>query len=135
MEEKKPKKSFGSKVASFFESIGNGVMKFFSRPGWFVRFIRKFRKILLAIPVVILACIVAAKSDAALPEYVGIIPLETGEYAYTVSHQVAVLGPLAVTAFCLLMMFCSRKTFYPWLISLFTLIIPAALLFTNSFIV
>ena len=134
MEEKVPKKTFGDKLTAFFEGFGNGIMKAFGSRGWFWWFLRKFRKILLAIPVVILACIIGSKSDAALPEYVGILLQESGEYAFTISHQVAVLGPLAVTAFCLLMMFCSRKTFYPWLISLFSLILPAVLVFTSSFI-
>lgn len=132
MEENAPKNSGG--IAGFFEGIGNGIMKIGENPGSIVKFFKKFRKVLLAIPVVILSIWMAIKSGSSLPEYVGIHLLETGEYALTVSRAVAVFGPVAITAFCLLMMFCSRKTFYPWLISLFTLILPLVLILTNSLI-
>ena len=36
--------------------------------------------------------------------------------------------PVAVTALCLLLMMCSRKTIYPWLISLFSLVLPLVLM-------
>ena len=131
MEDKAKKKS-GGKLSSFFEGIGNGVISVGSNPSAFLRFVVKFRKILLAIPVATLSTWMAIKSYASLPEYVGIHLLETGEYALTVSRLLAVLGPAAITAFCLLMMFCSRKTVYPWLISLFTLLVPLFLMLTNS---
>ena len=40
---------------------------------------------------------------------------------------------IAAIALCLLMMLISRRTIYPWLISLFSLILPFALLITNIF--
>ena len=67
-----------------------------------------------------------------LAETVGINIQATGEYAQTVSRSVAVLGPLAVTAVCLLMVFISRKVLYPWLISLFSLVLPLVVWLTNN---
>ena len=57
----------------------------------------------------------------------------TGVYAQMISRDLAVLGPLAVTGGCLLLMFCSRRTFYPWIISIFTLVLPILLYLTNVY--
>lgn len=97
------------------------------------KWIMRLRKILLAIPVVYLALRLAQYTTERLPERVGLNLLENGEYAYTVTREVAVLGPLAVTAACLLLMFCSRRTVYPWVISLFSLVLPLLILITNIF--
>lgn len=93
----------------------------------------KLRKVILAIPVVIGAVYLAVMNANNLPETVGINLLENGEYAYLVSRSVAVFGPLAVTALCLLLMMCSRKTVYPWVISVFSLVLPLLILLTNNF--
>ena len=97
------------------------------------RWIYKLRSVLLAIPVAAGAIILAVRNMAQLPEEVGLNLLATGEFQMTVSRNVAVLGPLAVTVFCLLMMFCSRRVLYPWLISIFSLVLPIVLLLTNMF--
>lgn len=94
-------------------------------------YIMRFRKIILAIPVVFGALYMAKFSSDRLPQMVGINLQESGEYAQMVSRDVAVLGPLAVTGVCLLLMFCSRRTLYPWLISLFTLLLPLLIVLTN----
>lgn len=120
-------------VGSFFEKIGNGVIWSFSHMDVVWRYIKKFRKVILAVPVVFGAVIMAVYSSTKLPQHVGINLQNTGEFAYVVSREVAVLGPLAVTALCLLLMFCSRRTLYPWLISLFSLVLPLVLIFTNLF--
>ena len=95
--------------------------------------IMRLRKIILAIPVVYLAVSLALNNLKQLPEQVGITMLASGQYGIVVERQMAVWGPLGVTAACLLLMFCSRKTLYPWVISLFTLILPVFLLFMNSY--
>lgn len=97
------------------------------------KWIYRLRSVILAIPVAIGAIILAIYNQANLPEEVGINIQTTGEYAQTVSRSVAVLGPLAVTAVCLLMVFCSRKVLYPWLISLFSLVLPLLIYITNIF--
>jgi len=76
---------------------------------------------------------VAEYANENLPDQVGLNLLENGEYAYTVTKEIAVLGPLAVTAACLLLMFCSRKTMYPWLICMFSLVLPFLIILTNVF--
>lgn len=91
------------------------------------------RGVLLAIPVGVIAAILAVRNMRLLPEVVGINLLANGEYQWMVSRNVAVMGPLAVTAVSLLLMFCSRRTLYPWLISLFTLVLPILVWLTNVF--
>lgn len=97
------------------------------------KWILRFKKIILAIPVVIGAIYMAVFTANRLPDYVGIDLQATGEYSRLVTRDIAVLGPLAVTALCLLLMFCSKRTLYPWLISLFSLALPLLILITNVF--
>ena len=77
--------------------------------GWktFFKWVYRLRSVLLAIPVAIGAAVLALYNQANLPETVGINIQASGEYAETVSRNVAVLCPLAVTAVCLLMVFWS----------------------------
>ena len=97
------------------------------------RWIFRLRSILLALPVMVASVILAAYSSSRLPEYVGINMQASGEYAMMISRNVAVMGPLALTAMCLLLMFCSKKVLYPWLISIFSLALPLLFLFTSTF--
>lgn len=91
------------------------------------------RKFFMAIPVVWAALYLARLNYNMLPEMVGIDLQTTGEYARMVTREMAVYGPLAVTAVCLLMMFLSRKTLYPWLICLFSMALPVIVLLSNLF--
>ena len=93
----------------------------------------RLRKIILAVPVVYLAVSLAVNNLSQLPEEVGLNLQATGEFAMTVSRSAAVMGPIGVTAACLLLMFCSRKTLYPWVISLFSLVLPVLILFMNNY--
>lgn len=93
----------------------------------------RLRKFFLAIPIVWLAIYFAQMNYSLLPEMVGIDLQTTGEYARMITREAAVYGPLAVTAVCLLMMFLSRKTLYPWLICLFSMALPILVLITNIF--
>ena len=95
------------------------------------RWIYKLRSVFLAIPVAVAAIVLAIRNTAQLPEEVGIHLLSSGEFEMMISRNVAVLVPLVVTVFCLLLMFCSRKVLYPWLISVFSLVLPLVLLLTN----
>lgn len=99
----------------------------------FWKWVYRLRSVILAIPVAAGAVILAIHNQAKLPDTVGINIQASGEYAQMVGKGVAVLGPLAVTAVCLLMVFCSRKVLYPWLISLFSLVLPILLYITNVF--
>ncbi|MBQ6890601.1 MAG: hypothetical protein IJN53_06275 [Oscillospiraceae bacterium] len=91
----------------------------------------RLRKIILAVPVIGVAVWLASYCRQRMPDIVGIGLKSTGDYAFTISRDAAVLGPLAITFFCLIMMFCSRRTLYPWLISVFTLILPIFIMATN----
>ncbi len=95
--------------------------------------IYKLRKVFLALPVVIVSIKIAMVNYARLPDMVGLELLSNGEYARMVSREVAVYVPLAVTGICLVLMGISRKTIYPWLISIFTLILPYLIYFTNVY--
>ena len=93
----------------------------------------KLRKLVLAVPVVYWALKLALYNRSNLPEQVGINLLSSGEFAQTISRDMAVMGPLGLTAACLLLMFCSRKALYPWAISIFTLALPLLILLTNLY--
>ena len=97
------------------------------------RCIFKLRKVFLSIPVVILAIRIASDNMERLPEAVGINMQSNGEFALMVTRNYAVYGPLGITAFCLLLMFFSRKAIYPWVISIFTLVLPYLLYLTNLY--
>ena len=53
--------------------------------------------------------------------------------AQYISRDLAVMGPLALTGGCLILMFCSRKAMYSWAISIFTLALPLLLLLSNAY--
>ena len=93
----------------------------------------RLRSILMAIPVTVAAIMLALQNIGRLPAEVGLTLDTSGEYTVMISRNLAVLGPLGITAVCLLMMFCSKRVTYPWLISIFSLILPIALWATNAF--
>ena len=94
----------------------------------------RLRKVLLSIPVLVAAIYLAVQNMKLLPEQVGINLLSTGEFAQTISRNVAVIGPLGLTALCLMLMVISRRTIYPWLISVFTLVLPIFIRLTNVYL-
>ena len=93
----------------------------------------RLRKLVLAAPVVYYALKLAEYNREHLPEQVGINLQATGEFAQYISRNTAVMGPLALTGGCLILMFCSRKAMYSWSISVFTLALPLLLLFSNAY--
>ncbi len=93
----------------------------------------RLRKLVLAVPVGYYALKLALYNQEHLPEQVGINIQSSGEFAQMISRDLAVMGPLGLTAACLLLMFCSRKAMYPWAISVFTLALPILILFTNLY--
>lgn len=92
-----------------------------------------FRKLLLSIPVIAASIYLARLNWTQLPDEVGLSLMANGQFAQTVAKEAAVYGPMAVTAVCLLLMVCSRRALYPWLISVFTLVLPVLILVTNIF--
>ena len=93
----------------------------------------RLRKFVLAAPVVYYALKLDEYNRTHLPEQVGINLQSTGEFAQYISRNMAVMGPLALTGGCLVLMFCSRKAMYSWAISVFTLALPLLLLLSNAY--
>lgn len=93
----------------------------------------RLRKLVMAAPVVYYALKIADYNREHLPEEVGINLQSSGEFAQMISRNMAVMGPLALTFACLLLMFCSRKAMYSWAISIFTLALPLLILFSNVY--
>ena len=93
----------------------------------------RLRKIVLSVPVVYAALKLAIYNRENLPEQVGINLQSSGAFQQMITRDMAVMGPLGLTAACLLLMFCSRKAMYPWAISVFTLALPILILVTNLY--
>ena len=93
----------------------------------------RLRKLVLSVPVAYAALKLAMYNRTYLPEQVGINLQSSGDFAQMISRDMAVMGPFGLTAACLLLMFCSRKAMYPWAISVFTLVLPILILFTNIY--
>lgn len=101
--------------------------------GLVVMVLFRLRKVVLAIPVVYYALKLAAFNMENLPEMVGVNLQSNGAFADLISRNMAVMGPLGVTAACLVLMFFSKKALYPWAVSLFTLVLPLLIWFSNMY--
>lgn len=93
----------------------------------------RLRRIIMAIPVICCSLWLASYSTQNLPEQVGLNLQATGEFATVVDRSVAVYLPLGITGACLALMFFSRRARYPWIISVFTLVLPFLILITNLY--
>ena len=111
--------------------VGYEKVKRFGKKAW--PWVWQARKLLLAVPVVYLMLYFARLNWNVLPEQVGLNLQTTGEYAQYITKELAVYGPMGVTGGCLAMMFLSRKTVYPWMICMFSMLLPLLLLITNIF--
>lgn len=115
------------------QSSGSVYSKIENVVGILAMCIYRLRAVFMAIPVAYYALKLAAYSSKHLPEEVGLNLQSTGEFAMTISRELAVTGSLAVTAACLVLMFFSRKALYPWAVSVFTLVLPILLLISNLY--
>ena len=122
-----------SNTGTFFEKTKSVCDKVGSVIGSICSWIYKLRKLIMAAPVVYLAIRIAIANSTRLPEAVGMNLQSSGEFAMMVTRNYAVFGPLLVTGFCLLLMFCSRKTLFPWIISIFSLVLPYLIYLTNLY--
>ena len=129
----------------FLQKVGTGLTSFWVKTQPFregvvkvCKWAYKLRNILLTVPVAALAVIFAVVNMAQLPDAVmiswpmirdGILVIQD----ILVSKLLAVFAPLAVTAFCLLMVIASKRMVYPWLISLFSLALPLFFYFCTVF--
>ena len=123
MEKSAPRRE---KVGNFFRKTGDGATKVWN-------FIVKFKQFILAIPVAAGAIILALRNMSALPKKVGFGLQLDGTFDFMVGRGIAVLGPIAVTALCLLLMFCSKRVLTPWLVSLFSLVLPILIWIINCY--
>ena len=101
--------------------------------GFIFKWMFRLRKIVMAAPVAWFAVQFALDNAQRLPEMVGFNLQSNGQYAMLISRNYAVWGTVGVTAFCLLLMFCSRKTVFPWVVSIFTLVLPYLIWIVNLF--
>lgn len=124
---------FSDQAQPVVESTG----AFCKKAGAFIlqvwKYMVKLKKVILAIPVAVGAVILALKNLTELPETVGLNIQSDGTFSLLIARELAVLGPIAITALCLLLMFVSKRTLTPWLVSLFSLAIPLLILVTNTF--
>lgn len=97
------------------------------------RYVYNFRALIISIPVVVIAIILACRNMAQLPDSVGINLLANGDYSFMVPKIVAVLTPVVITAFCTLLTMCSKRMLYPWIVSIFTLVLPILIWITNVY--
>lgn len=100
--------------------------------GTLFTWIFRLRKIFMALPVLYAAAELAKRNLEELPEMVGFDIQSTGEFAQMISRDTAVYGPLALTIVCVVLMLLSRKTIYPWLISIFSLVLPLLIWVLNA---
>ena len=101
--------------------------------GLIVLILYHLRKVVLAVPVGYYALKLAAYNGAHLPSTVGLFLQADGSFIMEFARSLAVMGPLAVTAGCLAMMFLSRKAMYAWAISVFSLALPVLILISNLY--
>lgn len=97
------------------------------------QWIYRLRKVFISIPIVWAAVYLARLNWNTLPDTVGLGLQNSGEFLYYVTKEAAVFGSLAVTAVCLLMLFLSRRTLYPWLVCLFSMGVPIIIMVINIF--
>jgi len=119
-------KAFWQKTVIFLKKTGY----ILTLTGKWIYILRSF---LLAIPVAVCAVLLARWNLQLLPEVVGINLLANGEYQWMIARNVAVMAPLAVTGVCLLLLICSKKILYPFMISIFSLVLPLLIWAINVF--
>ena len=119
-------------IGAVFAAIGRAIAKLWS-------YIFKLRALFMAIPVAMIVIIEAMINMSRLPD--------TLEYATNgldfdatqtlfgpfvmhieqMSRETAAMGPLMLTAVCLVLTIFSKRTLFPWIISIFTLVVPVLL--------
>ena len=126
-------KALRNDVSNGIDKTSSVYSKINSVIGVIVMVIYRLRKLVLAIPVVYYALKLASYNMEHLPEVVGLDLQSNGAFAQTISRSMAVMGPLAITGACLVLMLFSRKALYPWAVSIFTLALPLLILISNLY--
>lgn len=118
---------------NFFRQVWKGLCAIGRAIRNTVKWIWRLRGLLMSLPVAVAALKLAYANMGRLPEVVGLDIQASGEFARTVSREMAVYGPLALTAFCLLLTVSSKKPLFPWVISVFSLVLPPLIWFLNYY--
>ena len=124
---------FTSKIRPTINKVGHGTKKTANKMIGAWNYLMKFRKIFLAVPVGTMAVMLALQNMVKLPVVVGLDLQKSGEFSIQIAREIAALGPMAITALCLLLMFCSKRVLTPWLVSVVSLLLPLLILVTNTF--
>lgn len=96
-------------------------------------YLYRLRSVFLALILALATLWVMLWCSPRIPDSVGIYLMENGQFFLLVPKQITILGSVAITASCVLMMFCTKKPLYPWLIGVFSLILPFFFIFTNMY--
>ena len=117
------------------ENTGAQKLKAFFNKVWFVlkltvKWGYQLRSFVLSIPVFVCAAALAIRNAQLLPEELSV---SIGENLYVITRGVAVLVPLAVTCICIVLMLCSKKMLYPWLVSVLSLVLPWVIWLAGTF--
>lgn len=102
------------------------------------QWIFKLRSLFMAIPVVFASIIIAIHNSTHLPEKIAVyFPTVFANDMVVkmteLDRGTAVSIPLLITGACLALMCCSRRTIYPWIISIFSLVLPLFFLFVGMY--
>ena len=126
------------RIGFAFTVIGRAFSKLWS-------YIFKLRAIFMAIPVAVVAVIQAMINMERLPntlEYTMLgLDFEATQTLFgpvvmnveQISREMAVMGPLVLTASCLLFTIFSKRTLFPWIVSIFTLLLPTLLFLSTQY--
>lgn len=121
------------KAKPFFVKVGQKLSAIGKKIAQIWKWICDRRKLILGIPVAAAAIILAIVNLIKLPAKVGFDLQTDGTFSVEIVKGLAVLGPVAVTALCLLLMFSSKRVLTPWFVSLVSLALPVIILLTNIF--
>lgn len=125
-------------IGRFFMALGRGFYKI-------GLYMYRLRSLLLAAPVAAVALILAMENRERLAETIEVTKItynpEAADALFgflelgtaTITRDAAVYGPAMITAACLLMMMCSKRTLYPFLISVFSLCLPLVIWFFSVY--
>ncbi len=137
--------AFIEKVRPIFAAIGRFSMALghgFYKIGLYMY---RLRSLLLAAPVAAVALILAMDNMERLAETIEVTKItynpEAADALFgflelgttTITRDAAVYGPAMITAACLVMMICSKRTLYPFLISVFSLCLPLVIWFFSVY--
>ena len=114
------------KIGRFFRKAADITTRVWS-------YVIRFKKVFLIIPVFFGSVYLAMRNMKVLPAKVGFGIQLDGTYDYMIARELAVLGPIAITGLCILLMVCSKRTLTPWLVSVFSLALPILIWVINAF--